>query len=124
MKITQSIIHLGAMSFYAYHGVLLQERTVGAYYQVSLSIEPSHIETAVLHDRLEGTINYAEVYCLVAEEMAKPSELLEHVAGRILQRLFATQPLAQKATLVIAKQSPPMVGADMKSAAIELTAER
>lgn len=124
MNIINSTIHLQEMTFYAYHGVLPQERIVGAYYSVSLSIDTADISEAIAHDRLESTINYAEVYQVVAEEMKEPSALLEHVAGRILHRLFIEQPLAHRATITVAKQAPPIIGADIQHSAVTLTAER
>ena len=39
MKITQSSIRLHDMRFYAYHGVMEQERRVGGEYLVSLQVE-------------------------------------------------------------------------------------
>ena len=70
-------------------------------------------------DNLEGTLNYAEVYQKVREEMATPSKLLEHVAGRIAHRLFSDFPEIQKLQLSITKVNPPM-GADSDGAGVEV----
>ena len=43
------------------------------------------LENAVWSDDLSDTINYATVYETVKAEMAIPSRLLEHAAGRILK---------------------------------------
>ena len=71
----QVTINLNKMQFYAYHGVLPQEREVGGVFEVSLKLSVSNVEKAVLFDRLEETINYAEVYELTKSVMRKPTLL-------------------------------------------------
>ena len=87
MKITQGSILLHDMRFYAYHGVMEQERRVGGEYLVSLQVE-ADLSGAVMSDAVVDTVNYAELYDVVRQEMAQPSQLLEHVAGRIGQRVL------------------------------------
>lgn len=87
MKAQSMNIILDGMKFYSFHGVMLQENTVGAEYKVSLDIE-TDFSTAAETDSLEGTINYAEIYEAVKHEMSIPSKLLEHLAYRISKRLF------------------------------------
>ena len=79
-------IELKAMRFYAYHGVAEQERQVGNTFLVDLTLT-APLQRAVESDNLEDTINYAEVYETVREEMRIPSRVLEHVAGRILNKI-------------------------------------
>ena len=84
MTITQGSIRLQDMRFYAYHGVMEQERRVGGEYLVSLQVE-TDLSRAALSDAVADTVNYAELYEMVRRVMAEPSQLLEHVAGRIGQ---------------------------------------
>lgn len=123
MKITQTEIHLEGFRFYAYHGVLEQERKVGGDYIVDLCLTLDDASSAIEKDELAGTVNYAEVYALLKEEMAVPSALLEHVCGRILRSLFASFPLVIRAKIRLCKVNPPM-GADSKGCSVVLTAER
>ena len=111
------------LRFYARHGVLEQERTVGNAYTVNLTLRLSDAGTAVFDDRLDGTISYAEVYALVREEMHTPSSLLEHVAGRILRRLFETFDLLEHAVVEACKDNPPM-SAHTAGCCARLTATR
>ena len=46
----------------------------------------------------------------VKEEMAVPSNLLEHVAGRILRRVRSAFPYVEKASVTISKLNPPLGG--------------
>lgn len=118
MKLMSSKIYLRNVRFHAFHGVLPQEGIVGNDYLVNLVLDYD-FSSAMQTDELQGTLNYAEVYQKVREEMAVPSKLLEHVAGRIAHRLFSDFPEIQKLQLSITKVNPPM-GADSDGAGVEV----
>lgn len=118
MKLMSSKIYLRNVRFHAFHGVLPQEGIVGNDYLVNLVLDYD-FSSAMQTDDLQGTLNYAEVYQKVREEMAVPSKLLEHVAGRIAYRLFSDFPEIQKLQLSITKVNPPM-GADSDGAGVEV----
>ena len=118
MKLMSSKIYLRNVRFHAFHGVLPQEGIVGNDYLVNLVLDYD-FSSAMETDDLQGTLNYAEVYLKVREEMAVPSKLLEHVAGRIAHRLFSDFPEIQKLQLSITKVNPPM-GADSDGAGVEV----
>ena len=102
-------IELRRMTFYAYHGVVPQETQVGNTFIVDL-ILTAPLEDAVWSDDLNDTINYATVYETVKAEMAIPSKLLEHVAGRILKTLKERFPQITEVELVLSKLNPPFGG--------------
>lgn len=118
MKLMSSKIYLRNVRFHAFHGVLPQEGIVGNDYLVNLVLDYD-FSSAMQTDELQGTLNYAEVYQKVREEMAVPSKLLEHVAGRIAHRLFSDFPEIQKLQLSITKVNPPM-GVDSDGAGVEV----
>lgn len=118
MKLMSSKIYLRNVRFHAFHGVLPQEGIVGNDYLVNLVLDYD-FSSAMKTDDLQGTLNYAEVYQKVREEMAVPSKLLEHVAGRIAHRLFSDFTEIQKLQLSITKVNPPM-GADSDGAGVEV----
>ena len=122
MTITQSSIQLHDIRFYAYHGVMEQERRVGGEYLVSLSLE-ADFSKAVSSDAVADTVNYAALYDVVAREMAQPSKLLEHVAGRIASRVLESFPMIETLCISITKCNPPM-GADCKGASVTLNIKR
>ena len=111
-------ITLQAMKFYAYHGVLEQERRVGNTFVVDLTLT-APLEKAVQSDLLEDTINYAEVYELTKQEMNIPSQLLEHVAGRICRALRHHFPQIEQIEIRVSKLNPPF-GGDVHSASVLL----
>ena len=118
MKLMSSKIYLRNVRFHAFHGVLPQEGIVGNDYLVNLVLDYD-FSSAMKIDDLQGTLNYAEVYQKVREEMVVPSKLLEHVAGRIAHRLFSDFPEIKKLQLSITKVNPPM-GADSDGAGVEV----
>ena len=122
MTMAASKIYLDDMRFYAYHGVMEQERLVGGEYSVSLTVE-ADLSKAVRTDDVADTINYAALYEVVKSEMAVPSKLLEHVAGRIGQRAMETFERITTLTIKVTKLNPPM-GADSKGASVELKLTR
>jgi len=111
------LIRLEDICLKAYHGVLPEEREKGNTFLVSVSLDVPK-QRAVETDNLSDTINYKQVYDIVAEQMAIPSNLLEHVAGRIRQALLEAWPEAQ-VHVQIKKKNPP-VGGPVAWATIEI----
>lgn len=122
MRITSSHIILQEMRFYAYHGVLPQERIVGGDYTVSVEVDVD-TTAAMEHDVVDVTLNYAELYEVVQHEMLTPSDLLEHLAGRIGKAIMTAFPQVKAVDLIVMKDNPPM-GADCKGAGIKLHIEK
>lgn len=112
----RSSIYLRKLRFHAYHGVLPQEQTVGNDYEMDVEIGYDFTH-ALRTDDLADTISYADVYLVVAEEMKKPSRLLEHVVGRIARRLLAGYPQIETLDLSLTKLNPPF-GADCEGAGV------
>lgn len=109
-------IELKNMVFHARHGVLEQERLVGNTFTVSLKLY-FDLSTAGQSDLLKDTLNYAEVFEIVKKEMAVPSNLLEHVASRIIQAIKQTFPQVVKIRIRLVKIRPPMSG-EVEEAAV------
>ena len=102
-------IELNGLRFRAYHGVLESERRCGGDFIVDFSCSYP-IGAAMRSDALEDTLDYSAVYQVIAREMAIPSRLLEHVAGRIARALREAFPAMGPASLRIAKKNPPLGG--------------
>ncbi|MDE6277982.1 MAG: dihydroneopterin aldolase [Muribaculaceae bacterium] len=100
-------IELTALRFFARHGVLPQETLAGNEFEVDLRLDFDARE-AMESDKLEATVNYAEVAKLVEEEMQQPSQLLEHVAGRIRRRILAEYPGVCSGMVRVSKLAPPI----------------
>ena len=111
-------IRLEKLRFRAFHGVMEQERRVGGDYELTLRIGYPW-QAAMESDDVGDTLDYSAVYAAVVREMVLPSRLLEHVAGRIANRLLATFPQITSVDLWLTKLCPPM-GADSDGAGVEL----
>lgn len=118
----RSQILLKDLKIFAYHGVLPQERVVGAYYILNITLD-TDFSQAMETDELDATVSYADVFEVVKAEMAVPSRLLEHVAGRITNALFTRFPAVTAIHLEIIKENPPM-GADCRGAGVSVTLQR
>lgn len=112
-------IHLNGLKIYAFHGVLPQENKIGAEYTLNLRLK-TDFSHASQTDELNATINYADVYQDVKEEMSIPSQLLEHVIRRIAERLFRDFPTISEIRIALFKQNPPM-GAETRETGVEAT---
>ncbi len=118
IELTESYITLNNLHFHAFHGVMPQERLVGNDYLLTLRIGYD-VSQAMESDDVADTLNYAEVYQVVAKEMDIPSSLLEHVAARIGRKLFEKFPDILSITIQLTKRNPPM-GAQGEGASVEL----
>ena len=99
-------VKLERMRFYAYHGVMEQERKVGNDFEVTLEVWYP-FEKALESDNLDDTLNYATLYAIVEREMAQPSQLLERVAGRIIATIKNELQLVTAGVISITKLHPP-----------------
>lgn len=116
---TVTKINLKDIRFHSFHGVMEQERMVGNDFVVNLSLELP-LDKAMRSDRLEDTVNYAEIYAVVKQEMDIPSALLEHAAARVLSALKERFPSITAAHIELEKLNPPF-GADIRSASVEIS---
>ena len=94
------------MCFRAFHGVMEQERRVGNDFEVTAEIVYP-FEKALDSDDLHDTADYSQLYALIEREMAVPSQLLEHVAGRIIRAIKKEFPAATAGEISITKLHPP-----------------
>ncbi|MEZ3466670.1 dihydroneopterin aldolase [Muribaculum intestinale] len=111
-------VEVNGLRLFARHGVGEQERKVGNLFEVTVHLRyPA--DGAIADDRLEDTLNYAEAVAVVREVMTVPSQLLEHVAGRLRTALTRRFPLIAGGMIRVAKLVPPFA-ADIDSVAVVL----
>ena len=102
-------IELEGMEFKAYHGCLEQEKVRGNSFTVDFRGELD-LSAAAESDNLNDTVNYGEIYDIIAEEMSIPSELLENVAGRIMKAIESRLPQLVTFSIRVSKKKPPVDG--------------
>jgi 7,8-dihydroneopterin aldolase/epimerase/oxygenase len=115
-------VELRGLSIFTHHGVTDAEREVGQRLEFDVSFDVPDCD-AVLTDRLEDTVDYAEVGDIVAlaatERNYKTLERLCKVVGERLMERFKCEHVRVRA----AKPEPPLPLA-MQEVAVEVTHER
>lgn len=111
-------IRVNNIRLYAYHGCLEEEALIGSEYRVDIEIL-ANLDMAKASDRLDDTVDYVHINKIVKDEMQIRSKLLEHVAQRIIQRVFSELKSVSEITVSVSKLNPP-IGGDVESVTIVL----
>jgi len=112
-------IKLNNIRVHAQHGCLKEESIIGSDYRVDLEVA-ADLSKPSQSDQLKETVDYVHLNNIVKEEMRVKSKLLEHVAKRILDRIFLEIPLVENAEISVSKINPP-IGGDVESVAVVLS---
>ncbi|MDN6310337.1 MAG: dihydroneopterin aldolase [Flavobacteriaceae bacterium] len=107
---------------YTNHGCLDEEARIGSDYRVDLRIE-ADLSASAKSDELKDTVDYVHLNKIIKEEMLVRSKLLEHVAQRILNRVFDDLAIVIFAEVKVAKINPP-IGGDVEAVRIVMTKSR
>ena len=118
MRTNKTYIRLEGVRFHARHGVMAQERQTGGDFVVTLSVGYP-FEAAMESDNVDDTLDYGALYQLVEREIRIPSNLLEHVAGRIAKAIEEEFPQVSSIDLTLTKLNPP-IGADCEGASVRI----
>jgi len=105
----KGIIELEGLEFYGYHGCFVEEQVVGNKFIVYVRME-YNAEKPAASDAITDALNYQRAYEMIQEEFKIKSHLLEHVAQRLLDMLYAKFPELESATVKVSKMNPPMGG--------------
>jgi dihydroneopterin aldolase len=116
--IKMGIIKLKNIRTYSYHGCLIEEGKIGSDYAVDLEVKTDLRKSAVSDD-LKDTVDYVLLNRIVVEEMEIRAHLLEHVAHRIIKRIFKEVAAISRITLAVSKLNPP-IGGDVEAVTIEM----
>ncbi|WP_353088572.1 dihydroneopterin aldolase [Flavobacterium sp.] len=109
-------IKLQNIRTFSFHGCLLEEAKIGSDYRVDLEVK-TDLRKSAQTDELIDTVDYVLLYRIVVEEMAIRSKLLEHVAQRIIERIFREIPSVSRIILAVSKLNPP-IGGDVEAVTI------
>lgn len=111
-------IGLEGMEFYAHHGVYEEERMIGGKYLVDVLVY-TDASKAELHDDLDGTVNYEQIYSAVQKNMQEPVKLIERLARKIIDdiRLFVVK--EDTIRIKIRKIYPPL-GYKVEASVVEV----
>ena len=116
------IIKLKNIRTYSYHGCLQEEGIIGSDYAVDLEIT-ADLAKSCISDDLHDTVDYVLLNTIVVDEMAIRSHLLEHVAHRIISKVFEAIPSVTTVKIGVSKINPP-IGGDVELVTIEMEENR
>ena len=112
---------LTGLEFHGFHGYHPEEATLGARFIVDLELV---LDLAEVGDELSRTVNYAEIYQHVAQEVTgKRHRLIEALANRIAARLMAAYPQLVALTVRVHKPHAPLPGV-FRDLYVEVSRER
>ncbi|MBY8963350.1 dihydroneopterin aldolase [Flavobacterium sp. D11R37] len=112
------IIRLENIRTFSYHGCLDEEAKIGSDYLVNLEVK-TDLRKARHSDELADTVDYVHLNAIVKEEMAVRSKLLEHVAERIIARIFTEIASVSRIMIAVSKVNPP-IGGDVASVTVQI----
>ena len=116
------IIKVENIRLFANHGCLEEEEKIGSDYRVDVKIK-ADLAKSTKSDELEDTVDYVHLNLIVKEEMAIRSKLLEHVADRIITRIFSEIPMVSMANVDVSKINPP-IGGNVEMVTVSLSRKR
>ncbi len=99
-------IQLQQIEIYAYHGLFEEERILGAYYEIDVSIHYESIANGIYE--ISTTIDYTLVYDMLLQRMQQPTALLETIATDFSHQILGEFPIAESILFSIKKKSPPI----------------
>src|SRR5690606_18054265 len=111
-------INLRNIRIHSNHGCLREEMLIGSDYRVDLGIG-ADLSIPAKSDKLEETVDYVHLNNIVKAEMAVRSNLLEHVAKRIIDRIFLEMPQVREVEVEVSKINPPL-GGDVERVSVKL----
>ena len=103
-------IVLRGLEFKAFHGWYEFERKQGGDYLVDVVMETDFSEAAHPSQDITKTIDYEQVYALVASRMEVPALLLEHLCSDMADLVFRHFPNLSFLEITIRKLLPPLQG--------------
>lgn len=116
-------IYLENLEFFAYHGVFEDEKKNGQTFFVSVTLDVD-LTLAGQTDDLNETVNYGEVYDLIADvTLNNKFDLIEKLAYVIIERMLETFPKVQAVKVRVDKPKAPGTTC-LFPAAVELRRER
>lgn len=105
-----NIIRIKKATFYAYHGVLSEEQSVGGKFEVDADLY-TDFEHAAEHDSLKETVDYAKVYKFINRlALEKKYKLIESLAMNIANGILSSFNNVQKTAVRVRKYNVPVGG--------------
>lgn len=117
------LIEIRGLRVFAHHGVLAHEQRDGQTFVIDLTLEVD-LAAAAISDDLADTVHYGETAERVAAAVQSTRfDLIERLAGHLLDVVLAGDPRITAAEVRIAKPQAP-IQADLDEVAVRLRRTR
>lgn len=103
------IINVRGIHLRGNHGCLPEEAKIGGDFVVNVQLK-GDFSSASKSDKLADAADYVKVFEVVKAEMKIRSNLIEHLADRIIIHLKKVFPHVAHLTVEVIKKKPPMNG--------------
>ena len=120
MSNSKHIIQIEGIECYSYHGCMEEEAKIGGRFSVDVTLHLD-LTQAIATDNLSQTADYVVIHQIVREQMNISSKLIEHVAGRILEKIKSLYPTCSQVIIKVIKFNPPVNGQMAKASVIVQT---
>jgi 7,8-dihydroneopterin aldolase/epimerase/oxygenase len=105
-----NVIRLKNATFYAYHGAMEDEQTLGGKFECDVEMH-GDFSAAAEHDSLSKTVDYERVYAFIQKTiLEKKYFLLEALATRIARGVLKEFRPVASVTVRLRKPHPPVKG--------------
>jgi len=105
-----NVVRIKNAVFYAYHGALKEEQSIGGKFEADVDLFFDFFEAAA-NDDLKKTINYDEVYKFINKVIhEKKYYLIESLATKIADNLLETYSILEKVIVKVRKSNVPVGG--------------
>jgi dihydroneopterin aldolase len=122
-KNSKDVIRLTNAVFYAYHGVLSDEQTLGGKFEVDAELH-GNLQRGAVSDNLKDTVDYEKVYdCIRMSVLGRKYFLLEALAGAIIEGILRRFKKVDSVTVRVRKPSAPVKGV-IDTVEVEMTRSR
>ncbi|MGE5680989.1 MAG: dihydroneopterin aldolase, partial [Bacillota bacterium] len=102
-----NIIRIKKATFYAYHGVLTEEQSVGGKFEADVDLY-TDFQLAAEHDNLKETVDYDKVYKFIYKlALERKYKLIETLAVRIADGILSGFSHVQKVAVRVRKHNVP-----------------
>ncbi len=106
----KSVIRIKNAVFYAYHGAMSEEQSIGGKYEADVELYFDFSEASKTDD-LHKTVNYQEVYKYINRKInERKYYLIETLAVKIANGLLRDYEILTKVTVRIRKSNVPIGG--------------
>ena len=103
-------LFLKNMEFFAYHGVLNEERINGQNFEIDVDMILD-LAASALSDNVRDTVDYSQVYLDVKEfATQRRYNLIETLASRIADVVLLKNPKIQEVHVRVRKPQAPIIG--------------